>query len=212
MDPQFWHARWQTNQIGFHQGAPNALLAGHFAALGLTPPGRVFVPLCGKSHDMDWLRAQGFEVVGAELSPLAAAQFFAERGLTPKTTTDGALQTCSAAGVTMFVGDIFELTPATLGPVAAIYDRAALVALPPALRARYSAHLTALAGPVPQFIVTFTYDQALIEGPPFSISEAELHAHYGATHHIALAHSQAVPGGMKGTCPATESAWLLTPR
>jgi thiopurine S-methyltransferase len=212
LDPQFWHTRWQTNQIGFHEGAPNALLTGHFAALGLTPPGRVFVPLCGKSHDMDWLRAQGFEVLGAELSPLAAAQFFAERGLTPEITASGAHQRLSAAGVTIFVGDLFDLTAPQLGPIDALYDRGAIVALPPTLRARYATQLLALTSAAPQLVIAFAYDQSKLSGPPFSVTEDELRAHYSATHTLTLAHSYEVPGGMKGACPATESAWLLTPR
>ena len=109
MDQNFWLARWQNNQIGFHEGVPNALLVAHFATLGVPAGGRIFVPLCGKSQDMLWLRAQGFTVAGAEVSRLAVAQFFAELRLTPVVSRAGNVERFSADGITLFVGDIFDL-------------------------------------------------------------------------------------------------------
>ena len=209
VDRDFWLARWQNNEIGFHEGAPNSLLVAHFADLGVSAGGRIFVPLCGKSHDMRWLRAQGFKVVGAELSRLAVEQFFAELGLTPVVSFAGRLERFEAEGVTLFGGDIFELDRDTLGLVDAVYDRAALVALPAPQRQHYAAHLIALTGAAPQLLVTFEYDQARQPGPPFSVVEAEVRAHYGATYRLDRAETREVPGGLKGVCPAQESVWLI---
>lgn len=58
----------------------------------------MFVPLCGKSRDMGWLRAQGFTVVGAELSRLAVEQFFGELGLAPEISSAGRLERFEAEG------------------------------------------------------------------------------------------------------------------
>jgi thiopurine S-methyltransferase len=212
VDPDFWLARWQNNQIGFHEGRPNALLVAHFAALGTPAGGRIFVPLCGKSHDMHWLRTQGFTVVGAELSRLAVEQFFAELGLTPMIAPAGRLERFEAEGVTLFVGDIFDLDHDALCPVDAVYDRAALVALPVQLRERYAAHLIVLTSPAPQLLVTFEYDQARQPGPPFCVPEAEVRALYGATYRLDRADVREVPGGLKGVCPARESVWLINQR
>jgi len=209
MDPDFWLERWRNNQIFFHEGSTNALLAGHFAALGIPAGGQVFVPLCGKTADMHWLRAEGYNVAGAELSLLAVRQFFAEAGLTPVITSAGRLQRYEAAGVTLFQGDIFDLDARLLGPIAAIYDRAALVALPPPLRRRYAAHLQALTGRAPQLVITFEYDQTLQHGPPFSVPEAELRDLYGDAYSVAHAETRIVPGGLRGACPAEEKAWFL---
>jgi thiopurine S-methyltransferase len=209
MDRDFWLARWRDNQIGFHEGAPNALLVAHLATLGVPAGGRIFVPLCGKSYDMHWLRAEGFTVVGAELSRLAVEQFFAELGLPPVVTLVGRLERFEAEGVTVFVGDIFELDRDALGAVDAIYDRAALVALPAPLRERYAAHLIELTGAAPQLLVTFEYDQTRQPGPPFSVLEAEVRAHYGATYRLERAEVREVQGGLKGVCPAQESVWLI---
>ena len=62
MDPDFWHNRWANNQIGFHEGKPNALLAKHFERLGLAPGAHVFLPLCGKTRDIAWLLDLGFKI------------------------------------------------------------------------------------------------------------------------------------------------------
>jgi thiopurine S-methyltransferase len=209
MDPDFWLTRWQDNRTGFHEGVPNDLLVAHFAALGLPRGARVFVPLCGKSRDLHWLRAQGFAVVGAELSRLAVEQFFDELGIPPAITPVDKLDRFEAAGVTIFTGDIFDLDQNTLGPVDAVYDRAALVALPDPLRAQYAAHLIELTQAAPQLLVTFEYDQAKHPGPPFSVQQADVQKHYDATYRPERLELRDLPGGLRGNCPAKESAWLL---
>lgn len=209
MEPDFWHKRWQNNQIGFHEDAPNTLLTRHFTALDVPAGAAVFVPLCGKTNDMPWLRAQNYRVIGAELSRLAVEQFFAERGLTPTISPAGKLKRFESEGVAIFLGDLFDLDRNTLGPVDAIYDRAALVALPEPMRERYTAHLLALTDGAPQLLVTFDYDQSLASPPPHSVSDAEVHKHYDARYRLELAEKRDVPGGLKGICPAQEAAWLL---
>lgn len=210
MDHDFWLTRWQNNQIGFHEGTANTLLTAHLAALRLPPGARIFVPLCGKTQDMAWLRAQGFTLCGAELSRLAIEQFFAELGITPLITHTGALECFEAAGVKIFAGDIFALDAATLGPVDAIYDRAALVALPPPLRQTYAAHLIALTNNAPQLLITLEYDQTKLAGPPFSVPGREVEALY-ASYRLTCVETRAAAGGLKGV-PAQESAWLLQRR
>jgi len=212
MDQDFWLARWQNNQIGFHEGAPNSLLVAHLATLRVPAGGRIFVPLCGKSSDMHWLRAQGLMVVGAELSRLAVEQLFAELGLTPLVTQAGRLERFEVEDVTIFVGDIFDLDRGMLGAVDAIYDRAALVALPAPVREQYAAHLIELTQAAPQLLVTFEYDQTRLAGPPFSVLEAEVRAHYGTIYRLDRAAVREVPGGLKSVCPAQESVWLITQR
>ncbi len=209
MDRDFWLRRWQKNEIGFHEGAPNTLLTKHFARLGLVEGNRVFVPLCGKSNDMNWLRAQGYEVVGIELSRMAVEQFFEELGVTPTITQAGFHERFEIEGLTLYLGDIFELDERTLGRVDAVYDRAALVALPEPLRKRYTAYLPELTNRAPQFLVTFIYDQSVMDGPPFSVDEAWVEKHYDAFYRLERLETRDVEGGLKGVCPAKESAWLL---
>ncbi len=208
MEPSFWHQRWAQGQIGFHEGQANALLVRHFATLNLAQGARVFVPLCGKTRDIAWLLAQGHRVVGAELSPLAIEQLFAELGVAPKITPIGSLTLFSAEGVDIFVGDIFDLTRDLLGPVDAIHDRAALVALPPDLRARYAAQLVALTGGVQQLLTCFEYDQTKMNGPPFSIDAAEVARLYDQPYTLTLLERAAVTNGVR-SIPADEAIWHL---
>ncbi|NHN87949.1 thiopurine S-methyltransferase [Acetobacter conturbans] len=211
MDRDFWLEKWRINQIGFHEGTPNSLLTAHFAALRLKPGSRVFVPLCGKTRDLSWLRAQGFSVVGIDLSRKAIEQFFDEENISSVIAQCGRLERFDAGTVTLFAGDFFDLDAETLGPVAAIYDRAALIALPPPIRDRYAAHLVALTHAAPQLLVTLEYGQALQSGPPFSVPESDVHALYDTTYRLHEAKRRDVPGGLKGRCPAQEVAWLLAP-
>ena len=209
MEADFWHERWQTNEIGFHEGAPNALLVTHFESLMLPAGGRVFVPLCGKSRDMHWLLDQGYRVAGAELSPLAVGQFFEELGLVPEIEDLGTMTHYRSEGVEIFVGDIFQLSKEVLGAVDAIYDRAALVALPTAMRTAYGAHLVSICNHAPQLLLTLEYEYGLITGPPFSIEGDHVRALYGGAYEIIALDSRHASTGLKGKYPYTERAWHL---
>lgn len=211
MDKTFWHAKWQRNEIGFHEPQPNALLIRHFPALHLSRGARVFVPLCGKSLDIHWLLAQGYQVVGCELSPLAVRQLFAELGLTPHVSTCGRVTRYMTGELCVFAGDIFDLTPDMMGRVDGVYDRAALIALPPALRDAYAAHLPALTRSAPQLLVCLDYDQSCRAGPPFSVDAAEVRQYYAALFNPVCLATVPVPGGLKGICPAREVVWHLIP-
>lgn len=224
MQSEFWHQRWQTNQIGFHLPEANPLLVKYFSALDLTPKTsqktsttqhkspRVFLPLCGKTLDIAWLLAQGFRVTGAELSQIAINDLFKSLNLTPKITQKNQLMHYSANNLDLFVGDIFVLTADILGEVDAIYDRAALVALPEEMRKSYTKHLLALTNKAPQLLICFEYDQSIHAGPPFSINADEVKQHYQAHYALSLLASETMPDGLKGKFPATEQVWLLTPK
>ena len=209
MDPDFWHLRWRENRIGFHQATANAMLVKHIDALDLQAGARIFLPLCGKTNDIGWLMSQGYRVAGAELSRLAIDQLFQDLGLTPEITELGALTRFSAAKIDIFVGDILALTADLLGPVDASYDRAALVALPRDMRARYADHMARITTNAPQFLICFEYDQTLMTGPPFSVNADEVARIYDAQYRLTDHDAADIPGGLKGICPAIERVWLL---
>jgi thiopurine S-methyltransferase len=209
MDAGFWRQRWKNNEIAFHESKPNSLLIRHFTELSLAKGRRIFVPLCGKTLDISWLLSEGYRVAGAELSQIAIEQLFMELGLQPETSTVGEVEQWSANNLDIFVGDIFALTRKVLGPIDGIYDRAALVAFPEEMRKRYTAHLTEIAGKVPQLLICYDYDQILMEGPPFSVRNDEVRRHYAVNYDVTLIASTDVPGGLKGKCPAKENVWLL---
>lgn len=209
MQHAFWHERWTNNQIGFHLDQANPLLVKHINQLALTPGQRVFVPLCGKSLDMHWLLQHGYHVVGAELSTLAVEALFASLKRTPTIRTSGALTHYSSEQIDVFNGDFFALEAAQLGQVDAVYDRAALVALPADMRGRYTQHLVDITQHAPQLLVSFDYDQSAQPGPPFSVNAQELHQHYGKDYTLQLLEDAPLADGLKGKCPAQEQVWLL---
>jgi len=209
MDASFWHQRWGKNDIAFHESAANPLLVKYFKDLSLVKGSRVFLPLCGKTLDIPWLLSKGCRVAGVELSKIAVEQLFTELGVEPKISRVGELDHYSSKNIDIFVGDIFDLSSKMLGPVDAIYDRAALVALPEEMRNRYTAHLIKITDKAPQLLICYEYDQSLMEGPPFSVSDKEVDQHYRDNYDLTLMVSTNVPGGLKGKCAAKENVWML---
>ncbi|MFF7710662.1 thiopurine S-methyltransferase [Pseudomonas sp. NPDC007930] len=178
MDANFWLERWQRQQIGFHAHKPNVALARYWPAMARAGS-RVLVPLCGKSLDMAWLAARGHWVVGVELSPLAVEAFFAEQGLPYEVEARGQHQVYRSGAIEIWQGDLFALSAEDIGPCTALYDRAALIALPPELRAAYVAHLGQL---LPEgslgLLVALEYPQHKLGGPPFSVLAEEVEQLY----------------------------------
>lgn len=209
MEADFWHQKWQRGDIGFHQSQANPFLIDHLDRLGLAPGARIFLPLCGKTLDIAYLMGVGYRIAGAELSEIAIDELFQSLDLQPSIAELGALRHYRATGIDIFAGDIFELTASTLGLVDAVYDRAALVALPDQIRARYATHLARITRIAPQLAITYEYDQSLIDGPPFSVTAQELQRLYGNDYALTTLATREVEGGMKGKVTAAETAWLL---
>lgn len=212
MHHDFWHQRWQHQQIGFHLHEVNPFLLAHFQALKLQPGQRILVPLCGKTLDIHWLLAQGLQVVGVELSALAVDALFAELNLVPEITQTGTLKHYRTTQLEVFQGDFFALDHARLGKIDAVYDRAALIALPNEMRRQYSQHLINITHTAPQLLISFAYDQSLVPGPPFSVSQEEVGTHYQTDYQCTVLTSVFMEKGLKGQYPAEETAWLLSQR
>jgi len=209
MEASFWHQKWENGDIRFHKNEANPLLVEHFEKLNLAKGSRVFLPLCGKTRDFAWLLASGYRVVGAELSELAINQLFDDLEVEPKISRVGELTLYQAKDIDIFVGDIFEVFAEFIGLVDAVYDRAALVALPAKMRERYTSHLTQITEAAPQLLITYEYNQELMDGPPFSISAEEVKHHYAAAYQLKTLKSKDVGGGLSGTVASIETVWLL---
>jgi thiopurine S-methyltransferase len=215
MDAEFWKNRWTKNELGWHEGRANTMLAKHWPALGLSKGSLVFVPLCGKSADMTWLAAQGHRVLGVELSEIAVAAFFAENGLEPRRESRDGFDVSSAGGIEIWCGDLFKLEPRHLAGIAGAYDRASLYAMPPAMQPRYAAHLTqVLARGASILLVTFDTGEVERKGPPFSTSPEQVRALFDKDFEIAdIERSQTDKLGAalraRGVTQVTESVLLL---
>ncbi|MCO4773607.1 MAG: thiopurine S-methyltransferase [Deltaproteobacteria bacterium] len=180
MEPDFWLSRWQEGKTGFHGAAVHEDLVTHQERFLGGGPHRVLVPLCGKTLDLDWLGSLGHEVLGVELSSLAVDEVMARSDQPVTRDSLGPYQRSRTGNVTLLCGDIFEATPELLGSVDRIWDRAAMVALPPTMRPRYASTLRALLAPGGMLLQnSFGYDQSKMDGPPFAVLRDEVAEHYG---------------------------------
>ena len=185
MQPDFWLDRWRTAQIGFHQAAVDRHLKAYWPQLLVPANSRVFVPLCGKSLDLLWLRNLGHSVLGVELSPVALESFLMEHGIPARRRALADFDVYEADGFTLFCGDYFKLTPALLGSVLAVYDRAALISWTPAARESYVEQLTFLTSPGTQtLLIAVEYPPEQMKGPPFPLMRDTIESLYADRYSI----------------------------
>ena len=185
MEPDYWIEGWQQGRKGFDQADPHRWLAEYWPALQVADDSTVFVPLCGKSVDMVWLAEQGHSIIGVEVSEIAVDEFFAMVELSPEIEEIGPLALYRAGPYELWRGDLFELPAAVFDRVDVVYDRANIVALPPDIRRRYAQVLTMqLRAEVPWFLVSFTYDQNEMDGPPHSVPLTEIDTLFGEEFEI----------------------------
>lgn len=209
MEHQFWHARWERDEIGFHERQVHAMLDRHWPIVAGTDSGAVLVPLCGKSLDMVWLAQQGHGVVGAELSEIAVRDFFAGEALTPTVSESGALRLFTAGDYRLWCGDFLALTAQHTGRLTLAYDRAALIALPPAMRRDYARSLLDLLAPGARILlITLQYDDAQMKGPPFNVPLDEVASLFASA--CELEQLEQGPSLVKGRFEVQQTATLLT--
>ena len=211
MDQEFWQKKWASNVIGFHLPDTNPVLSEFWKALNPTREQTVFVPLCGKSMDLDWLAERHNSVSGVELSQIAVRAFFAERLYTPTVTTlSSTLELYDFDEFTIFAGDYFT---APIEATDLIYDRAALVALPKEMRSEYVQVLRSRlkeGGRI--LLVALDYDQNEMSGPPFSVPEDEVRSLFSGMSITKLQRDEADadhPRIKKGLTRFAEEVWLI---
>lgn len=193
MHKDFWQERWARNEIGFHLDDVHPGLRRHWPRLALPDGATVLVPLCGKSLDLAWLAGQGFKVVGVELSEKAVEAFFSEQQLEAEIVQSGPFRIYRSGALEIRCGDFFALSAADVAECRAVYDRAALIALPQAVRQRYAALLSSiLPAGCQQLLVTLDYDQAEMDGPPFAVGASEVSGLYASEWDVELLEAKEV--------------------
>lgn len=175
MKREFWAERWSEGLIGFNQAEANGYLQTHWPSLGLAADARVLVPLCGKTVDMLWLRAQGHAVVGVEFVEQAIHDFFNDHQIPYEPTALGWRATDDGPSLTLIGHDFTTLKPGQVGRIDAVYDRASVVALPADIQERFGASLGALVSPgSPGLLLSFEYPKGERDGPPFATDAERL--------------------------------------
>lgn len=209
MEPDFWHLRWQKNEIAFHEDSGNSLLKQYFESWQLPKIARVFVPLCGKTNDLGWFLSKGIGVVAVELNEEAVKALFEDLGVEPIIEAQSTVSKYSVENLTVYVGDFFALTAEDIGDIQGVFDRGALVALPNALRDRYSQHLRLITHYCSQFVVTYDYKQSLFAGPPFSVTHEMIEQLYQQDYRITQVYRGQVDGGFRTHDEVYEAVYLL---
>jgi thiopurine S-methyltransferase len=172
MDAAFWHHCWQENLLGFQLTDAHPLLRAQLAQFPSQLP--VFVPLCGKTPDLHALARRG-PVVGAELSEIACRDFFAEAELNPVCDKQDGFMLWQARCYQLWQGDFFQLPALAVQQCQWIYDRAALIALPEVMRRQYVDKLRQLLPHAAMLLISLDYPASEKQGPPFAVTEAEIH-------------------------------------
>lgn len=222
MDISYWQGRWQNGEIGFHLPRAHPKLLTWWPDICPDHSASVFVPLAGKTLDLLWLHARGHRVIAVEASELAIQAFFHEQRLTPAISIAGAFRRYDWQRLSFYCGDYFALTADELTGCTHVYDRAALIALPAAVRVAYVQHMQRLMPTAAVLLLTLVYSQNEMPGPPFAVTPDEvaaLFAHAGThatlTHaeqrllqdHDILAQEPRFAG--KGVTALREQAWSL---
>ena len=207
MEADFWHNKWQRNEIGFHNGDIHPLLIRYWPQLQLAEQSRVLVPMAGKSLDLCWLLDQEHPVTAVELSELAVESFFTERGWPAQPQTDGQHRRYQHQNLDFWVGDFFALRDHGEIHVDAVYDRAALIALPPTMRGDYVDTVSSLLKPGGRYLlISLEYEQGQAGGPPFAIDAEEIQQLFGEKFTIECKGRHA--SDLRGT-PCFETVYLM---
>jgi thiopurine S-methyltransferase len=185
VEHEFWLQRWVEGRTGFHKEIVNPALHSHFQRLSHNKEDQIFVPLCGKSLDLFWLSQHCKKVLGVELSSIAAEAFFEESKLTPSVKKKGSFNSYEDKNIEILQGDFFELQPKDLKAFNRVYDRASLIALPSDMRRKYAEHMLKILPTDSRYLlVSFDYNQEEMPGPPFAVSEKEIHELFGKRFEI----------------------------
>ncbi len=204
MDSEFWINAWKEGRTGFNQDRFHEKLTEYFPKLLPEKGQKVLVPLCGKTIDMLWLHELDLHVHGVELYDQAVKAFFTENKIpNPQITRDQDFTHYASQNLLISCGDFFKLGHDHAYDF--IYDRASLVALPSSMRKDYAEKIKrSLKQGGKYLLIVYHYDEAQLEGPPFSIPDEEVRALYGDQFNIQLMESKK-PKSEGGRLTAVES-------
>lgn len=194
MELSYWQSRWKKGKIGFHMPDGYPGLKKYWGSLNLKPHPTVLVPLCGKTIDLAHLAQLGATVVGVEISERAILEFFNEQNLSFETDTFADFTIRKSENIELWEGDFFKFPTHKHPSFDLIYDKAALVALPPKMRKRYGKKLSALSSDATSILLHhFIYSQEQMSGPPFSVSVQEVEVLFSNQFRIQLLYEYTIP-------------------
>ncbi len=192
MDTNFWKARWKKGQTGFHLNKVHPQLQRYFSQCFTVAP--VFIPLCGKALDICFLNKEmGCPVVGVEVAEQALAELGEEQRIEFNKTYQNNFSLYHSADLKLYCGDFFDMSRDQVANVHQVYDRAALIALPEAMRKRYVEHLLSIVPrPISLMLITLEYPQEKMTGPPFSVEQNEVLKLFSSASKVERLHYKSI--------------------
>lgn len=192
MDFEFWSNCWVKPTQPFHLTKPHHFLTEYFSEY-FSDKERVLLPLCGKTQDINFIANNGIKAIGVEFNPRAVESFFEDSQLTPDITSLDNKTRYQTTNIEIWLSDFFDINRDDIGQFQAIFDRAALVALPAEMRPDYAKHLLSFLAPQGRLLlVTMDYDVEQMSGPPFYIDKTEIEKLFPNTHIKQLARTSII--------------------
>ncbi|XP_049526010.1 probable thiopurine S-methyltransferase isoform X1 [Dermacentor silvarum] len=179
---------------------------------------QVFIPLCGKAHELKWFRDMGHRVVGVEFVEDITREYFRENDLEMEESVCPVinckiLQTPDKT-IRIFICDIFDFKRECAGYMDIVWDRSGFTCVLQEDRPRYAALIKSLlADDFSYGLWAVTYDAPWYNRSPRSLDEATIRKLYGDTANITLLGSRtnAIPRFLDGRAAATTYLWHMTP-
>ncbi|XP_070555398.1 probable thiopurine S-methyltransferase [Ptychodera flava] len=190
MSVDSWRKRWKKGQTRFHMPKVHPMLEKNFEWLTKgEKKQRVFLPLCGKSLDLNWLAEKEQIVIGNECSAEGCEQFFKENELefTKESLKDtvGDVYKAKDKDITIYCCDYFKLTEDVIGTFDCIWDRGALAAIDPQDRTRYAKVITPLLRKGGRYLLDlFQLDHESFVGPPYDCKPTDVDDMFGKYFNI----------------------------
>jgi len=196
MEIEFWQQRWDLDQTAFHLPTVNPYLVSFLKQFNIASSSKVFIPLCGKSLDITWLASHDYSVIGVECSKKAIYEFFEEQDIESEIKNTSNFKSYYAKNIQLLQGDFFDLDKKLLKDVSLVYDRASLIALPYEKRQKYVNLLNNILPDTSEILlITLEYEQNIMTGPPFSVSDSEVKELYQDKYNIEMIHEEDVIEG-----------------
>ncbi len=186
----FWVERWKNKDTGFHLCDIHPDLQAYFGRLSLKESDTVFIPLCGKTLDIHFFLQAKCKIIAVEMVELAVQQLFENLQINPQVSAWKHGKCYQSKNLTVYVGNVFDLSDEQLNSVNIVYDRAAFIALPYNLHAPYSRLIKEIANPDKQMLITVEFDASKLQGPPFLLLPDNIKQYYGNQYQIELLHQE----------------------
>lgn len=211
MEAEFWKKRWIEQNTPWHQSEPEPLLTKYFSKKGAK---QILVPLCGKSLDVLWISNTSDKVIGVELSPIACQRFFEEQSVNYKTECQRDFKVFSSKNIELWCGDFFKLPAKVYLTVDFIYDRAAIIALPPALQEAYANKIIEISETSTannfQILMIGRVDEGLQDGPPFQVGDSDIDKLFSQKMNVEILEKISRPSRGDPKLQLIETAYKLT--